>query len=205
MNEQRHQLQAGNLNDIHHRFRSLIVNLATTSHSKVVVLIDEYDKPMLDNINKPNILEIRSTLRDLYSVIKGQDAHLRFSMLTGVSKFSKVNIFSGLNNLKDITLNKKYSAICGYTQEELESVFAPELVGVDMAKMQLWYNGYNWKGDSVYNPYDVLLFLDGHEYNAHWFGTGSSAWLVDNIATNHINMQSILIMRRIYRSLILMK
>ncbi|MBS9779369.1 MAG: ATP-binding protein [Moraxellaceae bacterium] len=191
MNEQRHQLQAGNLNDIHHRFRSLIVNLATTSHSKVVVLIDEYDKPMLDNINKPNILEIRSTLRDLYSVIKGQDAYLRFSMLTGVSKFSKVNIFSGLNNLKDITLNKKYSAICGYTQEELENIFAPELVGVDMEKMQLWYNGYNWKGESVYNPYDVLLFLDGHEYNAHWFSTGSSAWLVDNIATNHINMHDI--------------
>ncbi len=146
---------------------------------------------MLDNINKPNIIEIRDVLRDLYSVIKGQDAYIRFTMLTGVSKFSKVNIFSGLNSLTDITLMKKYSAICGYTQNEMESIFAPELVGVDKEKMKNWYNGYNWGGESVYNPYDVLLFLQEHTYNAHWFSTGSSSWLVDNIATNQLNMHDI--------------
>ncbi len=147
---------------------SLIQNLAKKHQSKVVLLVDEYDKPMLDNINKPHILEIRDVLRDLYSVIKGQDAHLRFSMLTGVSKFSKVNIFSGLNSPTDISLKRKYSALCGYTQKELEEVFAPELIDVDMEKIQHWYNGYNWTGESVYNPYDVLLFLQEHTYKAHW-------------------------------------
>ncbi len=172
-------------------FKKLIQSIAEQQQSEVVILIDEYDKPMLDNINKPHILAIRDVLRDLYSVIKGQDAHLRFSMLTGVSKFSKVNIFSGLNSPTDITLMKKYSAVCGYTQEELETVFAPELIGVDMEKVQDWYNGYNWTGESVYNPYDVLLFLQEHTYKAHWFSTGSSAWLVDNIATNQLNMHDI--------------
>ncbi len=172
-------------------FKKLIQNIAEQQQSEVVLLIDEYDKPMLDNINKPHILEIRDVLRDLYSVIKGQDAHLRFSMLTGVSKFSKVNIFSGLNSPTDITLKRKYSALCGYTQDELETVFAPELDGIDMEKMRHWYNGYNWKGESVYNPYDVLLFLDEQNYQPHWFQTGSSAWLVDNIATNQLNMHDI--------------
>ncbi len=172
-------------------FKKLIQGIAKQQQSKVVLLIDEYDKPMLDNINKPHILEIRDVLRDLYSVIKGQDAHLRFSMLTGVSKFSKVNIFSGLNSPTDISLMRKYSALCGYTQDELEEVFAPELIGVDMEKVQDWYNGYNWTGKSVYNPYDVLLFLQEHTYKAHWFGTGSSAWLVDNLSTNHFNMHDI--------------
>ncbi len=172
-------------------FKRLIQSIAEQQQSEVVILIDEYDKPMLDNINKPHILAIRDVLRDLYSVIKGQDAHLRFSMLTGVSKFSKVNIFSGLNSPTDITLMKRYSALCGYTQEELETVFAPELIGVDMEKVQDWYNGYNWTGERVYNPYDVLLFLQEHTYKAHWFSTGSSAWLVDNIATNQLNMHDI--------------
>ncbi len=190
-NEKKYQLATGDSSMVHDRFRSLIENLAEAHNRKVVLLIDEYDKPMLDNINKPHILAIRDVLRNLYSVIKGKDAYLRFSMLTGVSKFSKVNIFSGLNSPTDITLMKKYSALCGYTQAELEEVFAPELIGVDMEKVQDWYNGYNWTGESVYNPYDVLLFLQEHAYKAHWFSTGSSAWLVDNIATNQLNMHDI--------------
>ncbi len=191
-NEEKYQLATGNVNRLHDRFRSLIQNLAEAYNKKVVLLIDEYDKPMLDNINKPHILAIRDVLRDIYSVIKGQDAHLRFSMLTGVSKFSKVNIFSGLNSLTDISLMAQYSALCGYTQAELEDVFAPELIDVDMQKVQDWYNGYNWTGESVYNPYDVLLFFKKDKrFQPHWFQTGSSAWLVDNIATNQLNMHDI--------------
>ncbi len=194
-NEQKYQLATGNLNRLHARFRSLIQNLAEQQQSEVVLLIDEYDKPMLDNINKPHILEIRDVLRDLYSVIKGQDAHLRFSMLTGVSKFSKVNIFSGLNSPTDISLDEQYSALCGYTQAELEDVFAPELTDVDNDKMEQikkWYNGYNWTGESVYNPYDILLFLQKKKrFQPYWFQTGSSAWLVDNLATNQLNMHDI--------------
>ncbi len=193
--EKKYQLATGDSTMVHDRFRTLIENLAEAHNKKAVLLIDEYDKPMLDNINKPHILAIRDVLRNLYSVIKGQDAHLRFSMLTGVSKFSKVNIFSGLNSPTDITLDEQYSAICGYTQAELEDVFAPELTDVDNDKMeqiQKWYNGYNWTGESVYNPYDILLFLQKKKrFQPYWFQTGSSAWLVDNLATNQLNMHEI--------------
>ncbi len=190
-NAKKFNIELSNSKYISMLFAELIERIAEQQQSQVVLLIDEYDKPMLDNINKPNILEIRDVLRDLYSVIKGKDAHLRFSMLTGVSKFSKVNIFSGLNSLTDISLMRKYSALCGYTQKELEEVFAPELTDVDIEKMQTWYNGYNWTGESVYNPYDVLLFLQEHSYKPHWFQTGSSAWLVDNIITHQLDMHDI--------------
>ncbi len=190
-NAKKHSIELSNSEYLSMLFRELIEKVVEKYNQRVVILIDEYDKPMVDNIKQPHILAIRSVLRDLYSVIKGQDAYIRFSMLTGVSKFSKVNIFSGLNSLTDISLMAKYSAICGYTQAELESVFAPELTNIDMAMMKDWYNGYNWDGESVYNPYDVLLFLQERKYQPHWFRTGSSAWLVDNLATNELDMHSI--------------
>ncbi|PID63490.1 MAG: hypothetical protein CR974_01865 [Gammaproteobacteria bacterium] len=187
-NEAKHQVPTGNHKRLHDRFRSLVQAIAEKRQSPVVILIDEYDKPMLDNINKAPILAIRGVLRDLYSVIKGQDKHIRFTMLTGVSKFSRVNVFSGLNSLMDITLMPQFSAICGYTQAELEDVFAPELLGVDMDKVKKWYNGYNWNGDSVYNPFDVLLFFKSKQFEPHWFRTGSSAWLVDNLVASQLDM-----------------
>ncbi|MFA7608131.1 MAG: AAA family ATPase, partial [Rhodocyclaceae bacterium] len=99
---------------------------------RVVVLVDEYDKPILDNLTHPELArQMREGLRDLYSVIKDADAHIKFAMLTGVSKFSKVSLFSGLNNLNDITVEAAYSAICGYTDADVETVFAPELPGLD--------------------------------------------------------------------------
>ncbi len=173
------------------KLTELIEHCYQQSQKEVVILIDEYDKPMLDSLGRDYIIDVRNQLRDLYSALKENDAMIRFSMLTGVSKFSKVNIFSGLNSLTDISMMVHYSAICGYTQTELEEVFAPELTDVDMDKMKVWYNGYNWGGESVYNPYDVLLFLQEHTYKSHWFGTGSSAWLVDNLATNQLNMHDI--------------
>lgn len=103
----------------------------------MLLMIDEYDKPILDSIAEPEIArEMRDGLRNLYSVIKGQDAHIRFAMLTGVSKFSKVSLFSGLNNLDDITLDAKYSAICGYTDEDVDTVFAPELADLDRDEIE---------------------------------------------------------------------
>ena len=112
------------------RFAELIRNTEAKYGRKVVVLVDEYDKPILDNITRPDIAaDMRDGLRDLYSVIKGQDANIRFAFLTGVSKFSKVSLFSGLNNLEDITLDPRYSALCGYTQSELEHHFNEHLQG----------------------------------------------------------------------------
>ncbi len=90
--------------------------------------------------------------------------------ITGVSKFSKVSLFSGLNNLNDITLDEKYSTICGYTQNDLTSVFKKHLKGQDFNKIKRWYNGYKFLGQSVYNPFDILLFIDKNfRYQNYWF------------------------------------
>jgi len=125
-------------------FAELIALAHAKTGQRVVVLVDEYDKPMLDNILEPNVArELRDGLRNLYSVIKDSDAHIKFALLTGVSKFSRVSLFSGLNNLYDITLSADYSAICGYTDADLDEVFAPELPGLNRDEMRHWYNGYN--------------------------------------------------------------
>ncbi|MDR2678926.1 MAG: AAA family ATPase, partial [Zoogloeaceae bacterium] len=121
-NEQRLGLEEG-FGEIPGRFVRLIQAAATKFGQRAVILVDEYDKPILDNLTNPELArEMRDGLRNLYSVIKGQDAHIKFAFLTGVSKFSKVNIFSGLNNLKDITLNAEYSDICGYTDADVDAV-----------------------------------------------------------------------------------
>jgi len=112
-------------------------------------------------------------------VIKEMDAHIEFAFLTGVSKFSKVSIFSGLNNLNDITVDAAYSAICGYTEADLDTVFAPELKGLDREEIRRWYNGYRWLGEAVYNPFDVLLFFQERTFRPYWFETGTPTFLVD--------------------------
>jgi len=163
------------------RFGELIRTAHAQTGQRVVVLVDEYDKPILDNITESRsdaAREMRDGLRNLYSVIKDSDAHIRFAMLTGVSKFSKVSLFSGLNNLKDITLDARYSAICGYTDADIDTVFAPELFDLDRAQIRQWYNGYNWLGTPVYNPFDALLLFDSREFRAHWFETGTPYFLV---------------------------
>ena len=119
-------------------------------------------------------------IRDSYGVVKGCDAHIRFTFITGVSKFTKVSLFSGLNSLKDITLDPSYSAICGYTEADLDEVFAPELPGLDRDKIRHWYNGYRWRGaESVYNPIDILLLFGEREFKAHWIETGTPGFLPD--------------------------
>ncbi len=161
-------------------FAELIALAHAKTGQRVVVLVDEYDKPMLDNILEPNVArELRDGLRNLYSVIKDSDAHIKFALLTGVSKFSRVSLFSGLNNLYDITVNPDYSAICGYTDADLDEVFAPELPGLDRDEIRHWYNGYNWTGASVYNPFDVLLLFRDRLFKPYWFDTGTPTFLVD--------------------------
>jgi hypothetical protein len=143
------------------KFRELIEALHKKTGNQVVILIDEYDKPILDVVDKEELaISVREELKNLYSVIKDSDKYIQFVFITGVSKFSRVNLFSGLNQLKDITLSKSYSSICGYTDKDLEEYFSEHLFGSDPEKVRKWYNGYNWTGqDSVYNPYDILLFL----------------------------------------------
>jgi hypothetical protein len=166
--------------DVASCFSHLIREAHKQTGKKVVILIDEYDKPILDNITKPELArEMREGLRNLYSVIKGMDAHIQFAMLTGVSKFSKVSLFSGLNHLNDITVDPAYSSICGYTDEDVDSVFVPELEGLDREEIRRWYNGYNWTGTAVYNPFDLLLLFNKREFRSYWFETGTPTFLVD--------------------------
>ncbi len=161
------------------RFKELITHVATRAGQRAVVLVDEYDKPILDRIESPTIAtDIREVLKDFYSVLKDSDEHLKFVFLTGVSKFSKVSLFSGLNNLKDITLDPRYSAVCGYTDEDVDTVFAPELPGLDRELIRQWYNGYNWLGTSVYNPFGLLLLFDTRQFKPHWFETGTPTFLI---------------------------
>lgn len=164
-------------------FSDLIRRAHQKFGQRTVVLIDEYDKPILDNILAPErARELREGLKNLYSVLKDADSHLRFVLLTGVSKFSKVSLFSGLNNLNDITLDTPYATICGYTDNDIDSVFAPELPGLDRAHIKHWYNGYRWGGQevtAVYNPFDVLLLFQKRQFGAYWFESATPTFLVE--------------------------
>ena len=171
------------------RLRHLLKALHQRTGQRVAVLVDEYDKPILDALEVPEVARAnRDYLRGLYSTIKFGDAHIAFSFLTGVSKFSKVSLFSGLNNLIDITLEPHYSAICGYTEADLDAVFAPELPGLDRNEIRMWYNGYNWLGEeAVYNPFDVLLLFRRRAFAAYWFETGTPTFLIEMLLTRGVS------------------
>ncbi len=165
------------------RFAELLEELHRSSGRRVVVLVDEYDKPITDNLARPDLArDNRDYLRALYAVVKDYDEHIRFSFFTGVSKFSKVSLFSGLNNLTDLTLKPEFSSVCGYTDHDLDTVFAPELEGLDRDEVRRSYNGYSWGGpERVYNPFDILLLLDRREFGAWWFETGTPRFLPDTL------------------------
>ena len=171
------------------RLAHLLEMLHKRTGHRVAVLIDEYDKPILDALDAPEVARAsRDYLRGLYAVVKDSDAHIRFSFITGVSKFSKVTLFSGLNNLKDITLDTRYAAVCGYTETDLDAVFAPELPGLDREAIRDWHNGYNWTGDArVYNPFDILLLFDNRRFGSWWFETGTPAFLVEMLVQRRVS------------------
>ncbi len=157
----------------------LIMMLSKKYKKQVVVLIDEYDKPILDVIEKKEEAEeVRKILKSFYSVLKGLDKYLKFVMVSGVSKFAKVSLFSGLNQLEDISLSKEYGNICGYTESELENYFKEYLEGVNLQEIKEWYNGYNFLGENVYNPFDVLLYLRKKEIRSYWYETGTPNFLI---------------------------
>jgi len=174
------------------RFADLIVQAHQKNGQPVVILIDEYDKPILDAITYPDVArQNRDFLRGFYGTIKDYDTQIKFSFLTGVSKFSKVSLFSGLNNLYDITLNPEFATICGYTDDDIDTVFAPELEGLDRDKIREWYNGYNWLGEGVYNPFDILLFFKSRTFKNYWFETGTPTFLVNLIRERQISTPSL--------------
>ncbi|WP_440617700.1 AAA family ATPase [Cysteiniphilum sp. 6C5] len=165
------------------RFHNLIRQIKEKYKTQIILLTDEYDKPILDVItDEHKATRNHEILKGLYSVIKDNDECLKFVFLTGVTRFSKVSLFSGLNNLEDISLDQRYADICGYTQHDLESSFQEHLIDVDKDKLKKWYNGYNFAGlkaQKVYNPYDILLFIDkDYEYRDYWFQTGTPTFLI---------------------------
>jgi len=171
------------------RLVSLVPYIAEITGNQVVILIDEYDKPLLDNLNDPHLaIQMRETLKDFYSAIKPLDEHLRFVFLTGVSKFAKAGIFSGLNNLKDITLEKRYSSICGYTHHDLTTTFKGWIKEETSSQITDWYNGYSWTGEPVYNPFDILLYFDEGIFRPFWFESGTPSFLVNLLSKKPRNL-----------------
>ena len=161
------------------RLRDLLDRLHHDTGQQAVVLVDEYDKPILDVIDRPDMAAAnRDYLRGFYGIIKGSARDVRFVFVTGVSMFSRVSLFSGLNNLDNISLDPEFATICGYTDADLDTVFAPELPGLDRDQIREWYNGYHWLGDEkLYNPFDLLLLFRKRRFKPHWFETGSPAFL----------------------------
>jgi hypothetical protein len=173
--------------DLEDDFSRLISMTAAKYGQRVVVLVDEYDKPILDNLHNTQVaLEIRDALKAFYGVLKEQDANLQFVFMTGVTKFSKVNLFSGLNQLIDITIDEEFSSICGYTDMDLREHFSEYLAGSDPEEVKRWYNGYSWTGsETVYNPYDILLFIKKRKvFQNYWFETGSPTFLIELFRKN---------------------
>ncbi|MDE0002187.1 MAG: AAA family ATPase [Rhodospirillaceae bacterium] len=171
------------------RLQTVLYHLHHATGRQVAVLVDEYDKPILDVLHDPDLATAnRDYLRGFYGIIKDCAEHVRFTFVTGVSMFSKVSLFSGLNNLKDISLDPRHATICGYTEDDLDRVFGPELDGLDREQVRTWYNGYHWRGgERVYNPYDVLLLLDGREFRPYWFETGSPNFLFRMLMENSVS------------------
>ncbi len=161
------------------RLRDLLDRLHQTTGRQAVVLVDEYDKPILDVIDNPEMAAAnRDYLRGFYGIIKDSARDVRFVFVTGVSMFSRVSLFSGLNNLDNISLDPEFATICGYTDRDLDTVFAPELPGLDRDQIRKWYNGYHWLGDEkLYNPFDLLLLFRKRRFKPHWFETGSPTFL----------------------------
>jgi hypothetical protein len=173
------------------KFEALIAQLHAT-RGQVVVLIDEYDKPLIDYLgtDMDRVEAHRKVFKRFYSVLKDADPHLRLVLITGVSKFTKVSIFSDLNNLTDLTFLPQANDLVGITQAELEASFAPHLAEVMaqgafesraslLAQIKEWYNGYTWSGStSVYNPYSLLSFFYGGEFRNFWFETGTPTFLL---------------------------
>jgi len=161
------------------KFRELIKKAA--GDSKVVLLIDEYDKPIIDNLDHIPLAEAnRDVLKSFYSVLKDSDPYIELLFITGVSAFSKVSIFSDLNNLSNLTLSIHAYTLLGLTQQELDTNFPQQMAEVDREKMKTWYNGYAWgEQEKVYNPFSVLRFFnEGYQYQNFWFETGTPTFLV---------------------------
>ncbi len=194
---EKYQFDAKNLTDISLLFTGLIKELHDR-HGKVVVLIDEYDKPIIDFLEHNKIEEAKANQAVLglfYGALKDADFYMRLLFITGISKFTKVSLFSKLNNLNDLTLNRYYATMLGYTQTELEHYFDAYIIEAQrvleietreelLNDVRVWYNGYSWDGkNTVYNPFGTLLFFSNNDFQSFWFQSGTPSFLVEKMLT----------------------
>ena len=183
------------------RFKELIKKLHKKYDSTIVILIDEYDKPILDNIgDKEEVLNIRTFLKGFYGMVKAMEEYLRFTFITGVSKFTQVSVFSDLNNLKDITMNENFATICGFKQEECEKYFDEWIVenavknkmtkADYLEKLRVLYNGirFSRKEIKVYNPVSFTLAMEDGNFDYYWFETGTPSMLLKLLKQNNYNI-----------------
>lgn len=196
--------------EVSSRFKDIIDAAYRKTGQKVVILIDEYEKPIIDNIDNPELMEqFRRELQGFYSVIKGKDNAIRFAFLTGVTKLGKMSIFSGLNNLNDISMDPRYADICGITEDELKSTFGESVRANELSvddcykKLAQMYDGYHFTENSVgiYNPFSLLNTFNSGKFRMYWFETGTPTFLVrylkqgnynlDNISRNDVSLETL--------------
>ena len=187
------------------RFNTLINAVYQTTGKQVVILIDEYDKPIVDNIDNPQLMDYcRTQLQGMYSVMKEQDANIRFGFLTGVSKIGKLSVFSGLNNLKDISLVTRYNDICGISESELHEYFDDEIQAFSnrlkiskdecYTRLKAQYDGYRFsdeEAEGIYNPFSLLNALSDKSIKDYWFETATPSLLVKVIEQTSFDLSSI--------------
>jgi hypothetical protein len=194
-------------------FEELITKLHEKKQQKVVILIDEYDKPIIHGIEKDNssLAEAnRDILKAFYGILKDSEDHLRFTFITGVSKIAKVSIFSDLNNLDDLTFDEKYLTICGFTEAEmrhycatgLQDLAEKEGVTVEqiVEKIRFWYNGFSWNAKIfVYNPFSTMCLMHKQEFKNYWFDTATPTFLARLVNKTHkYNFNNIKVEQSIY-------
>ncbi len=184
------------------RFGDVIERAKEVTGKDVVILVDEYDKPILEEIDHPEVQERqREVLKQFYGVLKNLDGYIKFALLTGVTKFSKVSVFSGLNNVFDISMDNRFASICGITDEELDDVFTPYIQRLATVmkhtyddvreELRIKYDGYHFCEDSVgiYNPFSILCTLQSNKIKNYWFETGTPSYLVYLLKKYHCNIE----------------
>ncbi len=188
-------------NTLSARFEGIIQRACEQTGNRVVILVDEYDKPMLQAIGKPELQEAyRNTLKAFYGALKSRDGYIKFAMLTGVTKFGKVSVFSDLNNLKDISMRNDYADVCGISEEELLRDFNEDIHVLaeanrmsyeeTFAKLRENYNGYHFCENciGVYNPFSLLNTFDARMFRSYWFETGTPTYLVELLKMHHYSL-----------------
>jgi hypothetical protein len=181
-----------NEKDVGTKFQELIEQLSCKFNKEVVILIDEYDKPLIDYLDKDNLpqaIENRTVLKSFYSVLKDAEPYIKLLFITGVSKFSKVSIFSDLNNLTDLSIAPAFNEICGISQKELDAYFPKELELYGKEKIKEWYNGYKWDidGETLYNPFSILsFFYNKGKFQNYWYSTGTPSFLMKMCREQHM-------------------